>query len=162
MCQFLGKFLFFFQNSASKTHIFFPKLFQNPPVKWDHSKYCILNHQAEHAGTLPGGEQQQEPEPLWVLSRTFLILFTSHCTAQVLSCGESRYSLSSKATLCRVSCFFTKYNMAKKKPDSFTSCHSSHMVHTSNGVSVKTLLASFLFHLSCPAYLPFLSLGKTA
>lgn len=114
MCQFLGKFLFFFQNSASKTRIFFPKLFQNPPVKWDHSKYCILNHQAEHAGTLPGGEQQQEPEPLWVLSRTFLILFTSHCTAQVLSCGESRYSLSSKAALYRVSCSFTKYNMAKQ------------------------------------------------
>lgn len=84
------------------------------PVKWDHSKYCILNHIAEHGDTLPGGDRQQQPEPFWVLSRSFLFILLLIALPQLLCHDEPMYSVSSKATFCSVRCFLMKYNMARQ------------------------------------------------
>lgn len=154
MCQFVDNFFFF-----PKTFFFFfsSQVFQIPPVKWDHSKHCILNHQAGHAGTVPGSEQQQEPEPLRVLSRTFFLLLIA--LPQVLSCSGSLFPLRSHFVECPdppwSKIWQNKIRFIHFRPQ-FT--HGTH----EQWCFCETLLSSFLFHLSCPAYLPFLSLEKTS
>lgn len=157
MCRFADKFFFFPLAKLSLHYLFF--VHNSSKSTCEMGPYQILHLESSSRAcrycswrwTTAGARATLGPQ------QNFLILFVSHCAAPGIPCSESRSSLSSKATLSRVSCSSMKWNLQNK----------TWLIHfmpqfTWAMVFLRNSSLCFFFMFSCPAFLPFLSLGKKA